>query len=74
VKPRIFRTLDGLKSFLSARRGHAHHLAILHDEGCNPYACRCRPWYRVADLTTETVIKGERAQNAFLADLPKSLN
>jgi hypothetical protein len=64
--PRTFKT------YASAQRAMAQimrrpgrrliHMVVLHDERCSPHACRCRPWYRLEELTTETWLRGEREQ------------
>jgi hypothetical protein len=63
---RTFHTVDGLRAFLRNRRGLAH-IEILHDNACTVSRCVCRPWYRVSDVTHETLAEAERRQSAWIA-------
>lgn len=56
------RTLDEVTEVQLALQGVAAHVMVLHDQGCSPEACRCRPEFVVKKLTPENYLEGQRAQ------------
>lgn len=48
-----------------ALHGMAVHVMILHDDGCSPEACRCRPEFVLERLTPEGYLEGQAAQKKW---------
>lgn len=61
-KPVRCRTVEELAEVQLALQGMAVHAMILHDDGCSPEACRCRPEFVLERLTPEGYLEGQAAQ------------
>jgi hypothetical protein len=66
MTPRLFKTASALRYFLADKRGQAFDIVVLHNDGCTPSRCVCRPWYEVRDLTVENHLDGLRQEAAWL--------
>ena len=66
----MFKSIEGLRAFLASREGVALHISVEHDAlaRCTPNSCRCRPQYRVEELTAGTWLRAERAEREWLAE------
>jgi hypothetical protein len=63
---RLFKSVDGLRAFLDTQKGNAVHVMVLHDDGCSPSRCACKPWFEVQDLTADVWIDAESRQAAWI--------
>lgn len=61
-KPVRCRAVEDLAELQLALQGMAVHVMILHDDGCSPQACRCRPEFVLERLTDESYSAGQAAQ------------
>ena len=70
MRPRVFKTIEGLRAFLASREGVALHVSVEHDAEtrCTPSRCVCRPQYRVEKMTADTWLRAERAEREWLAE------
>lgn len=61
---RTFRTLAQLSRYMRRHPG-AWHVLVLHDDGCPPVACRCRPDFVLRPMSTDSLIEGARLEVAW---------
>ena len=65
MKPRTFKTESAMLAFVTARPAGAYQLLVLHDDGCSPDRCSCKPDYEVRELTVDNVTEGRRLETEW---------
>lgn len=72
MKPRKFKTAEGLRNFLSAHPTGVFHAIVLHDNECTPTDCVCEPEYIVEEGTEENMVRGAQLQAQWYREKEQS--
>jgi hypothetical protein len=70
MRPRVFKTAEGLSNWIRAHPAVALnfqpvHITLLHDGWCGFPDCNCSPWFRVEIATPENVAEGARQEREW---------